>query len=76
MAFARQSAQDMSYEAILAPLDGFVRMLQDFFGGGGSGVLRGLLYFFALVLIVVGAATIARFVRSRPIVSQEVRGGD
>jgi len=34
------------------------------------------LFVTAAVLIVVGAATIARFVRSRPLVSQEVGGGD
>ncbi len=36
--FADQMNRTLEYEALLAPLDGFVRMLQDFFGGGGSGV--------------------------------------
>jgi shikimate dehydrogenase len=37
MAFARQSAQDMSYEAILAPLDGFAAAVRSFAGSGGRG---------------------------------------
>lgn len=35
--FARQTAQDMSYEARLAPLDGFVAALETFFADGGRG---------------------------------------
>lgn len=36
-AFARQTGQDMSYEAILAPLDGFAASLSAFIGTGGRG---------------------------------------
>ncbi len=36
--FAEQTGCDLEYEAVLAPLDGFVRTLQSFFGSGGSGV--------------------------------------
>ncbi len=36
--FADQTNRTLEYDALLAPLDGFVRMLQDFFGGGGTGV--------------------------------------
>lgn len=35
--FAEQTAQDMSYESILAPLDGFVASVQEFFEHGGQG---------------------------------------
>ena len=37
-AFARQTGQDMRYEAILAPLDGFVATVAEFRGGGGKGL--------------------------------------
>lgn len=37
-AFAAQTAQDMSYEALLAPLDGFADTLAQFRAGGGRGV--------------------------------------
>ncbi|MDY0048220.1 MAG: shikimate dehydrogenase [Thauera propionica] len=37
-AFARQTAQDISYEAILAPLDGFVATVQAFRTAGGRGM--------------------------------------
>lgn len=36
--FARQTAQDLSYEAILAPLDGFVATVQSFRTAGGRGM--------------------------------------
>lgn len=36
--FARQTAQDLSYEAILAPLDGFVATVQAFRTAGGRGM--------------------------------------
>ena len=36
--FARQTAQDISYEAILAPLDGFVATVQAFRTAGGRGM--------------------------------------
>jgi shikimate dehydrogenase len=36
--FADQTGCDLEYNALLAPLDGFVRALQAFFEGGGSGV--------------------------------------
>lgn len=36
--FAHQTAQDMSYEAILAPLDGFVATVQAFRAEGGRGM--------------------------------------
>ena len=36
--FAEQTGSDLEYEALLAPLDGFVRALQAFFGTGGTGV--------------------------------------
>ena len=36
-AFARQTAQDLGYEAILAPLDGFVATVQAFRAAGGRG---------------------------------------
>jgi shikimate dehydrogenase len=35
--FAAQTGRDLEYESLLAPLDGFVRTLQSFFGSGGSG---------------------------------------
>ncbi len=35
--FAAQCRQDLSYEAILAPLDGFVATVGDFIAGGGKG---------------------------------------
>ena len=36
-AFARQTGQDMSYEAILAPLDGFADCVATFIAAGGRG---------------------------------------
>jgi shikimate dehydrogenase len=36
--FADQTGRALEYDAILAPLDGFVRTLQSFFEAGGSGV--------------------------------------
>ncbi len=36
-AFARQTAQDMTYEAILAPLDGFAASVAAFVAAGGRG---------------------------------------
>jgi shikimate dehydrogenase len=36
--FARRTAQDMRYEAILAPLDGFAEALAEFRARGGKGV--------------------------------------
>jgi len=36
-AFARQTAQDLSYEAVLAPLDGFAGAIRDFVAAGGKG---------------------------------------
>ena len=36
-AFARQTGQDMTYEAILAPLDGFAESVQAFIAAGGRG---------------------------------------
>jgi shikimate dehydrogenase len=35
--FARQTGQDLRYEAILAPLDGFVAGVREFVAGGGRG---------------------------------------
>ncbi len=35
--FARQTGQDLSYEAILAPLDGFAGAVEAFRGAGGRG---------------------------------------
>lgn len=35
--FARQTGQDMAYEAILAPLDGFAGSVAQFIAGGGRG---------------------------------------
>ncbi len=35
--FARQTGQDLSYVALLAPLDGFVEVAQAFAAGGGRG---------------------------------------
>ncbi len=37
-AFARQTAQALSYEKLFAPLDGFVGVVERFFGEGGLGV--------------------------------------
>ncbi|ENO89418.1 shikimate dehydrogenase [Thauera linaloolentis] len=37
-AFARQTAQDMCYEAILAPLDGFAAAVRAFRAAGGRGM--------------------------------------
>ena len=36
-AFARQTGQDMTYEAILAPLDGFADSVAAFVAAGGRG---------------------------------------
>jgi shikimate dehydrogenase len=36
-AFAAQTRQAMSYEAILAPLDGFAQAVGDFGAAGGRG---------------------------------------
>lgn len=36
-AFARQTGQDISYEALLAPLDGFVNTVDDLRANGGRG---------------------------------------
>ncbi|MBT9567796.1 MAG: shikimate dehydrogenase, partial [Thiobacillus sp.] len=36
-AFARQTGQDMAYEAILAPLDGFAASVTAFAEAGGRG---------------------------------------
>ena len=36
--FARQTGQDLVYERILAPLDGFAAAVQDFRAAGGSGL--------------------------------------
>jgi len=36
-AFARATGQDLSYEALLAPLDGFAAAVVDFASGGGRG---------------------------------------
>jgi shikimate dehydrogenase len=36
--FAQQTGQDMSYEAILAPLDGFENSVREFIAAGGRGV--------------------------------------
>lgn len=35
--FAAQTGRDLEYESLQAPLDGFVRVVQSFFGSGGSG---------------------------------------
>ena len=35
--FAQQTGQDMSYETILAPLDGFENSLREFIAAGGCG---------------------------------------
>jgi shikimate dehydrogenase len=35
--FARQTGQDLAYEAILAPLDGFAAAVRDFAAAGGRG---------------------------------------
>ena len=35
--FAQQTGQDLSYQALLAPLDGFTACVQDFIGAGGRG---------------------------------------
>ena len=37
-AFARQTGQDMRYEALLAPLDGFAATVRDFLAAGGRGM--------------------------------------
>jgi shikimate dehydrogenase len=36
--FARQSAQDLHYDALLVPLDGFTRAVHEFFAAGGKGL--------------------------------------
>lgn len=38
LAFGRQAAIDLSYEKILAPLDGFARTVREFFAQGGAGL--------------------------------------
>jgi shikimate dehydrogenase len=35
--FAKQTQQDISYEAILSPVDGFISSVKDFFANGGKG---------------------------------------
>lgn len=35
--FARQTGQDLSYQALLAPLDAFTACVEDFIGAGGRG---------------------------------------
>ncbi len=37
-AFANQTGQDIHYEALLVPIDGFSARAQQFFGGGGKGL--------------------------------------
>jgi shikimate dehydrogenase len=37
-AFARQTGEDLSYEALLAPADGFARAVRDFLAAGGKGM--------------------------------------
>lgn len=37
-AFARQTGQDMRYDALLAPLDGFAATVRDFVAAGGRGM--------------------------------------
>ncbi len=37
-AFARQTGQELSYEALLAPLDGFAQTVADFRAHGGRGL--------------------------------------
>jgi shikimate dehydrogenase len=37
-AFAQQTGIDLSYERILAPLNDFTKVVQDFFAHGGSGL--------------------------------------
>ncbi|NTV11547.1 MAG: shikimate dehydrogenase, partial [Zoogloea sp.] len=37
-AFARQTGQDLSYEALLAPLDGFAATVRSFREAGGRGL--------------------------------------
>jgi len=39
-AFARQTGQDMTYEAILAPKDGFADSVAQFIAAGGRGALK------------------------------------
>ena len=36
--FAEQTGQDISYERLLAPLDGFTQTVYDFMDAGGRGV--------------------------------------
>lgn len=38
MAFAAQTGESLSYERIEAPLDGFVRTVEEFLGGSGCGL--------------------------------------
>ena len=57
--FADQMHRTLEYEALLAPLDGFVRMLQDFFGGGGSGVNVTLPLFGTLASVAIVALILA-----------------
>lgn len=37
-AFARQTGEDLRYEALLAPLNGFVPTVREFFDAGGRGI--------------------------------------
>ncbi|MDE2421404.1 MAG: shikimate dehydrogenase [Gammaproteobacteria bacterium] len=37
-AFSKQTGIELSYERILAPLDGFAQVVQDFFAQGGNGL--------------------------------------
>ena len=37
-AFARQTGQELSYEALLAPVDGFAQTVADFRAHGGRGL--------------------------------------
>lgn len=76
-AFARQSAQDLSYEAILAPLDGFAAAVAAFAAAGGRGMnvtLPFKLEAFALATRHTVRAEAARAVNTLKFDSGEVLG--
>ena len=76
-AFARQTVQNLSYEAILAPLDGFAASAADFIAGGGRGMnvtLPFKLDAFALATRHTARAQAARAVNTLKVDATEVLG--
>jgi len=75
--FAAQCHQDLSYEAILAPLDGFAAAVGDFVAGGGKGANVTLPFkeeAFALCIRRSARAEQARAVNTLAFVGNEIIG--